>query len=75
MKKWISWKKKKIISLPSVKEHVEGEPPEFEAFVWSIDEDTIDGYGTRWIHFTHRNCVVGEKSELQKKKEINKKNI
>lgn len=31
--------------VPGVQHHVEEEPPEFKALVWSVDEDTVDGNG------------------------------
>ena len=47
-----------------MKEHVKGEPPEFKPFVWSVDEDAVDGDRPRWIDFTLSHSIIREKPQL-----------
>lgn len=51
-----------------MKEHVKGEPPELEPFVWSVNEDAIDGDRPRRIDFAFGGRVVRERAQLHQKK-------
>jgi len=53
-----------------MQEHVEGEPPEFEPLVRSVNEDTVDRHWPGGIYLTHRHCVIREETKLQQKSEI-----
>lgn len=58
---------KKLRDLPSVQEHVEGEPPELESLVRPVNEDTVDRHRPRGIHLAHRHCIVREETQLEQK--------
>lgn len=51
--------------VPGVQHHVEEEPPEFKALVWSVDEDTVDGNGPGGVDLPIRNRVVCEETQLK----------
>lgn len=51
--------------VPGVQHHVEEEPPEFKALVWSVDEDTVDGNRSGGVDLPIRNRVVCEETQLK----------
>lgn len=58
----------KKTDLPSMKEHVEGKPPELKAFVRPVYKDAVDRDRPRGIHFAHHRNIVREKSQLKTNK-------
>lgn len=49
---------------PRMKEHVESESPQFEAFVRAINEYAVGRHRTRRIHLTFSNCIIRKESQL-----------
>lgn len=57
-------------SLPSMQYHIEEEPPYFETFIWTVNENTIDRYRSWWVYFSiGDDSVVREETQLQQQQQ------
>lgn len=59
--------REKRVNLPSMKDHVEEEPPDFSSLVGPVDKDGLDGHRARRVDLAHHHRIVGEESELTNK--------